>query len=567
MPNNPRPEEPAGPTAPPALIPPVRNATPTADTTGQAGSGNPPDNEEPFEAEVRSALRDVWVLLKFLGRADDARLQAYFKDAGGSPGTVGLRLVSPPCERYDEFLNRLTQIQNDVDNKVGKAPVAPVALTPNAAKPELGDLPFLLWSRDFLAAIAAPATADTIRMTRVFLEHRASPGEGVWPQFKTFWGFGTTPPAPPPEARESQSIRIRGSAAKLARRVTWLNTTVFIITLFTILLSIYALSGHLIMSARDDTIKDIRAVDAKIFEIETHDHAPPPQITQVKSDGGAPAVTLSNVDTSAVTSLCDKVTIATRHGSEGTDEQVKKDPSIAVYEIFPSYGPIPNSKIYSYSSYSDIDVCRHRRRDQIQLFAVGEQLIAWQRIVSGIWLFGRFFGHSIYPADEFSNNMLICAYFTGNKNYPKATNAEMKVDSSNQTPAVHDRCRYGLMEIAEYYGRIPEAILGCITLYVLPCLYGFLGAGVSTLRSLRIKVDASLVNLTERATILQNCLLGIVSGAVVGLFAAYLSKGGALDGIGVSALAFLAGYNVTGLFSMFDDISNRIFKGGPSVAK
>jgi hypothetical protein len=522
----------------------------------------PDDNEESFESEVRSALRDVWVLLKFLGRADDARLQSYFKDAGG-PTQVGiLKPISPPCKRYDEFLNRLTQIQSDADNKKDRGQITPVVLTPEAANPELGDLPFLLWSRDFLAAIAAPATADTIRMTTVFLQNRATARGGIRQRLKDLRRPGTAARVPSTEAHKSKVRRIEGSAAKLAMRVSSLNKGMLLITICTILLSIYALSGHIIIAARDDTIKDVRSVDAKIFEIETHSTAP-----AVQKSG-----TEHTLD--AVTSLCDTVNIIARPRPEnltarvpetavGTESQMPT--FITAYEKSPSFGPIPNSKIYAYSSYNDIDVCRQRRRDLIQLFAVGEQLIAWQRIVSEIWFLGRFFGNSGYPAHEFSENMLICAYFTGNRNPTNTTKAE--IDDTNQTPAVHAACENGLREIAEYYGRIPEAILGCITLYVLPCLYGFLGAGVSTLRSLRIKVDASLVNLTERAAILQDCLLGVVSGAVVGLFAAYLSKGGALDGIGVSTLAFLAGYNVTGLFALFDDISNRIFRGTPPAAK
>ena len=144
---------------------------------------------------------------------------------------------------------------------------------------------------------------------------------------------------------------------------------------------------------------------------------------------------------------------------------------------------------------------------------------------------------------EFSHNSSICYNFTG------------VIDKSND-------CRVALTEIAEYYGRVPDSVLGCITLYMLPCLYGLLGSIAATLRYLRARVDSYEVNFTARAMILQNCILGIAAGAVVGLFSAYISKSSTIENIGVSALAFLAGYNVSGLFTFLDDLSNRVFRGG-----
>jgi hypothetical protein len=529
---------------------------------------------ESYDGGVESALRDVWVLIKFLGRADDARLQSYFEDAGGVTKIAVLRPISPPCRRYGDFLNRLARIQSDLESKKPlSVDIAPTDGSSDGKSPKLSDVGFILWARDFLAAIAAPATADTIRMTTVFLEHRAvQPSIPQWLMKKMVHLCGIvrardgthssekaaeqqqdvpgTPPKPAPREksarRGSMSPRIQGSGKKLAARVAWLNFWVFAMTIVTIFLSMYALSGHLIVTARDDTIKDVKSVDAKIFEIETHNAN---SALRTISDEYGP-----DDARKPIMSLCDSIKVEYQKSLQPTD----------IYNRSPSFGPIPNAAHYVYTSYNDIDVCRQRRRDQIQLFAVGEQLIAWQRVFSHIWIVGRFFGKSNEAVAEFSNNMLICANFTGNKNPDKS---DETLDDSGQTKEVHKKCADGLGEIAEYYGRIPDAILGCITLYLLPCLYGFLGAGVATLRNLRIKVDANLVNLTERAAVWQSCLMGVVSGAVVGLFAAYLSKGGAVEGIGVSALAFLAGYNVTGLFALFDDISNRIFHSGTSAPK
>jgi hypothetical protein len=68
--------------------------------------------------------------------------------------------------------------------------------------------------------------------------------------------------------------------------------------------------------------------------------------------------------------------------------------------------------------------------------------------------------------------------------------------------------------------------------------------------------------------IILNGVLGVVAGAVIGLFAAYLtSVTQSLASLSISALAFLAGYNTVGLFAFFDNLSNRVFAVDAPSAK
>ena len=87
------------------------------------------------------------------------------------------------------------------------------------------------------------------------------------------------------------------------------------------------------------------------------------------------------------------------------------------------------------------------------------------------------------------------------------------------------------------------------------------------MRYLQLRVDAYQINFTDRGRILQNVVLGIIAGAIVGLFSAYLSKSSAVENIGVSAIACLAGYNVSALFRFLDDISDRIFNVAAPTTK
>src|ERR1700759_789672 len=59
-------------------------------------------------------------------------------------------------------------------------------------------------------------------------------------------------------------------------------------------------------------------------------------------------------------------------------------------------------------------------------------------------------------------------------------------------------------KILEYYGKVPESILQCLTLYILPSLYGALGAILATMRYVRGRVAASLLTYIDRGRVQQD---------------------------------------------------------------
>jgi len=125
------------------------------------------------QTEHTRALKDVWVLLDFLGRQADSRLQAQFEDTRIGLATPSCKLAAPPCRTYRHFLKRVMSIS---DTLSGSDPAAP-AQSPTAGSPPEGDegmedLDFLYFTRDFLAAVAAPATVHTIGVTRAYINAR-----------------------------------------------------------------------------------------------------------------------------------------------------------------------------------------------------------------------------------------------------------------------------------------------------------------------------------------------------------------------------------------------------------
>ncbi len=110
--------------------------------------------------------------------------------------------------------------------------------------------------------------------------------------------------------------------------------------------------------------------------------------------------------------------------------------------------------------------------------------------------------------------------------------------------------------------RVAKSVLACLTAYILPVLYAFIGAACATMLMLRRHADESRLSYTDRGLIKYNLLLGIAFGGVIGLFAGVLSPNDT-DKLGLSVLAFLAGYNTPAVFRFLDNLSNRVFGPQP----
>src|SRR5262252_1740996 len=121
--------------------------------------------------EMNRALADVSILLEYMGQLPDGRLQAYFEDTQSKIVTTGARRTAAPCRHYGHFLARLVGIATAFEK--GEAPVAQSDPPQPPEGDELvDDVTFVQWSRDFLAGVAAPATVDSILLTREYMVRR-----------------------------------------------------------------------------------------------------------------------------------------------------------------------------------------------------------------------------------------------------------------------------------------------------------------------------------------------------------------------------------------------------------
>jgi len=111
------------------------------------------------------------------------------------------------------------------------------------------------------------------------------------------------------------------------------------------------------------------------------------------------------------------------------------------------------------------------------------------------------------------------------------------------------------------------AILGN---YVLPMMYGLLGAAAAATMNLKQKIRSSRLSPRDRRMNHVQLVLGVITGACIGLFFTVSgagSSGAPLSGTSVplsaSALSFLAGFGVEGVFKMLENIMITVFGGQP----
>lgn len=117
-----------------------------------------------------------------------------------------------------------------------------------------------------------------------------------------------------------------------------------------------------------------------------------------------------------------------------------------------------------------------------------------------------------------------------------------------------------------------ETVVTALSAYILPILFGVIGAWAAGERELRRRLERFEVTRTDRHTFRRGLLLGGVVGGVVGLF---FSDDTLRDlSLTYSAIALLGGFAGDRVFRFLDDLINRIFSinrpqagGGTQSAK
>jgi hypothetical protein len=473
--------------------------------------------------EHSRACRDAWILLEFLGQQADSRLQAHFEDTRAELAAPIHKLAAPPCRTYRHFLNRLITISGRLScsHPVVTVP-EPAAGLPGEGDEGLGDLDFLYFSRDFLAAVAAPATVDTIALTRAYINaRRVSPLArmvrviGHWVGSKATGSNRVT-------RATSQQNDYTDSAGRIARRVVFLEYGTVVLTLITLAVSAYALSGRLILDSERQVASDYAGIQR--------------DLELAASGSGVTAVEGGD----SLIASCG------RPGSSG-DTAVVRTAKAEVLADASSSTQLASASAAPVQTIKQAALCWRVTKAREDVVVARLHLVSWTGVVIEGLKIGELFG-------------INRGFIEGS-----ATLHPEWCGRIGANPGPDGACSGALSDALYRSDEVAQSLLGCIALYVLPALYGCLGAAAATFRMLRRKVDQSLVSVTDRGRVMQDIVLGLLCGAIMGLFVGYIGKGTPDLGLGLSALALLAGYNVSGVFAFLDELCNRVFRPGQAA--
>jgi hypothetical protein len=133
-----------------------------------------------------------------------------------------------------------------------------------------------------------------------------------------------------------------------------------------------------------------------------------------------------------------------------------------------------------------------------------------------------------------------------------------------------ERERY-LRRTSEEQARVVTLVVGTA---VLPLCYGILGAGAAVVRGLWAKMRESLLSPRDYTLALLQLALGATIGACIALFVnpSGQSPGSEIGLLGswalsTSALAFIAGFGVEGVFVALESLVRRVFNISDPVRK
>jgi hypothetical protein len=470
----------------------------------------PSDN---LSKEAARATEDVRVLLEFLGRRADSLLQAQFEDTRVDRGASLRRLAAPPCRTYKHFLNRFTVIETKFhDPKPAQDTPSPTLASPPEGDEELSDLAFLYLSRDFLAAVAAPATVDSIRVTNAYVARRRhSLFSGLWRRSNA---------KRTGRAADSQA-ECEAGARRLASRVVLIEWFALGGTVLTLMISAYAFAGHRILDSRSHIFSEYSAIG--------HDRV------QLTTESGIKDL----ASPSSLASLCDR----TAPPTDAEPKDVASPVRVAGPGIAAAAELISDPPRQTVATLRECSLYWRSKQNTENIAAVTLHMTSWSGVVINDLHVGEVFG---------INRAFIRKVADEHAEYCHALHLSRNPADGNCGPALED--------LIYHTPEVVDTLLGCIALYLLPTLYGGLGAMAATLRALRRKVDLSLVTMTDRGRVQQDVILGVLCGAIIGLFFGSIGKASPQEGLGLSALALLAGYNISGVFSFLDELSNRVFQ-------
>jgi hypothetical protein len=490
---------------------------------------------------VHALLREVALLLDYLNRLPEPRLNRYFGSAAAQVLAIQTPLATPipPCGDLSYFLGRIATIaargkeapptvttQPDWFKDLPEpSPPAPDG-TPQELKPttlpgsRLGDLAFLIWTRDFLTSVAAPATLDTIRVTRAYRAHRATravPGDE--------------------KARHTADERdlfMAGYGVRIARQVTFFIVLTFGLLWCSLYVSYLVYWGQMLLVENAALRAEYAAHETRLKEAAGQEEVAIQAALRAEQASDLPLLARSYCDLRAPLPADYKIDVVRISTTPPTER------SILVARV--DDGRSRNLRLYI--SERQRALCTEyktlkQRRDEL----VMSHRFWWRTVVPLYRLVLPVRFGSDRPSPDTAPN--------------HSDTAASKGVTSSQ-PSLRSRASEWHLETFRY--QMQQLINGWLA-GIMPAMYAALGALASLFRRLSLKIGTERLAPADYGGMWISLVLGILTGAVIGLFTSALPQTGQSVGLPLSttALALLAGYATERVFGLFDGLADRVF--------
>jgi hypothetical protein len=387
------------------------------------------------------------------------------------------------------------------------ASLRPVVKSP--ARDERGDPPLNSSSGASKGANSSPAPVDASSDLASALPKGGGEGEngGSNSVSKPSGIFGGHPPSRVSLARLAYPGLI-GSARRFKSRINFLLFFLFVWLILTCVLSWHITAGRAIL-ARLDAIETARMpIQKRIADAEVGEVKP-----ALLASGSAPTPATADSSPAPATAVSPK------HYVERYCERASRLP--------PPKDTPAGVKIDRFEDATQLQICDQLAENRINYSNAREDIADW--LAPWGWL--KWSSHKMCGGNRCLNDEGVA----------------LKVNAVNQQ-------------------QWAAVVVDVLATAVLPLCYGFLGAGAAVVRNIWGKMRDSLLSPRDLTLSLGQLALGAVIGACIGLFitpsgVGSQGAGGLTSSVTLtpSALSFIAGFGVEGVFVALEGFIKRVF--------
>ena len=517
---------------------------------------------------VHAVLREVGLLLDYLNRQAEPRLNRYFDAAAFQALSKDelSRAPIPPCTDLGYFLGRIAAIaaqgrdgeptattqprsfkEPSPENGDGASQGEAAGTLPGS---RLGDLAFLIWARDFLTSVAAPATLDTIRVTRAYRAYRATGAVATEEKSR--------------HTTDERDLFMSRYGYLIGRRVGRFMLLAIFLLWCSLYVSYLVYTGQSLLQENAALRTEYAAHEVRVKEAAAQEETLVQAALRTEPVSDVPlevpllAFAYCSIFESPSSELkAELVRIAGSPTAERTTAVGTSDRAQL-------------AKLRLYVSERQRGLCtEHQVLNQRRRELVDAHSRWWSHAI----LMRR-----ITQPDEFLKYLNPWYWLQSSKtdlspSRPSSTMSADRAEVRNSSDRVEARSLSERTEVRSsdrpnprnwhletFRYRMQHMINGLLA-GIMPAMYAALGALASLLRRLSQKVEAERLAPADYGGMASSLVLGILTGAVIGLFMGAMPQAGQGTALPLSttALALLAGYATDRVFGMFDHLADRVF--------